>query len=274
MEPIMSESKYILYEQTAAVAVLSLNRVEARNAQNIPLLQELDAAFSRAVKDDSVRVIVLRANGPHFSAGHDIGPENNKLFAEAVDMESGVDSFYNWEQENYLGMTKRWRDLPKPTIAAVQGKCIAGGLMLCWPCDLILASEDASFSDPVVRMGVGGVEYHAHTWELGPRKAKELLFTAQAVSAQDAFRLGMVNHVVAREELDDRTMELAQRISEMDPFALKLAKQAVNRTLDTQGQWNAMQAVFDMHHLAHSHSRLQFAGNAISGMDVGKMKQG
>ncbi len=269
----MPSTEYILSEQAGAVAVITLDRPEARNAQNLPFLFQLDKALMDAAKDDDVRVIVLKANGPHFSAGHDIGPENSKFFSEAVDMESGAAEFYNWEQENYLGMSRRWRDIPKPTIAAVHGKCIAGGLMLCWPMDLIVASEDALFSDPVVRMGVGGVEYHAHTWELGPRKAKEMLFTAQAVTAEDAFRLGMVNHVVPRDELEKKTMELANRIAEMDPFALKLSKQAVNRTMDTQGQWTAMQAVFDMHHLAHCHARLS-TGNAIQGMDVKTMKKG
>jgi enoyl-CoA hydratase len=269
----MSNAKYILYEEDDAVAIITLNRPEARNAQNLQLLAELDDAFNQAAADREIRVIVLRANGPHFSAGHDISEENSRQFGDAVDMSSGADEFYNWEQENYLGMSRRWRDIPKPTIAAVHGKCIAGGLMLCWPCDLIMASEDALFSDPVVRMGIGGVEYHAHPWELGARKAKEMLFTAQAVDAKDAHRLGMVNHVVPRDELDKATLELAQRIATMDPFALKLAKQAVNRTLDTQGQWTAMQAVFDMHHLAHSHSRLR-SGDAISGMNVEKMKKG
>jgi enoyl-CoA hydratase len=271
----MSEPSSILTERDGAVGVITLNRPEARNAQDIPLLEELDRAFREAAADPEVRVIVLKANGPHFSAGHDISPENNALFAERVDLGAGASDFYGWEHENYLGMTRRWRDLPKPTIAAVQGKCIAGGLMLCWPCDLIVASEDAQFSDPVVRMGVGGVEYHGHTWELGPRKAKELLFTAQPVSAQDAHRLGMVNHVVPLEELEKKTLELAHRIAQMDPFALRLAKQAVNRTLDTQGQWTAMQAVFDMHHLAHCQQRLTHeTGSAIGGMDVGKMKKG
>lgn len=270
----MSETEYILSERDGAVAVLTLNRPEARNAQNIPLLEQLDAAFAAAAADPEVVVIVLKANGPHFSAGHDISPENSKIFEERVNMSAGASEFYAWESDNYLGMSRRWRDIPKPTIAAVHGKCIAGGLMLCWPCDLIVASEDALFSDPVVRMGVGGVEYHGHTWELGPRKAKELLFTAQAVTAEEAFRLGMVNHVVPREELEKKTMELAQRISQMDPFALRMAKQAVNRTLDTQGQWTAMQAVFDMHHLAHCQARLTHEGNAISNMDVDKMKRG
>jgi enoyl-CoA hydratase len=270
----MSDPEYILYERRGAVAVISLNRPDARNAQNLPLLAQLDAAIMGAAANREIRVIVLRANGPHFSAGHDISPENNALFEAEVDMDSGADDFYGWEHDNYLGMSRRWRDVPKPTIAAVQGKCIAGGLMLCWPCDLILASEDALFSDPVVRMGVGGVEYHGHTWELGPRKAKEMLFTARPVSAEDAFRLGMINRIVPRESLDVETLALAEEIAEMDPFALRLAKQAVNRTMDEQGQWNAMQAVFDMHHLAHSHSRLRHQGNAISGMNVDKMKKG
>lgn len=270
----MGDPDYILYEKRDGLGIITLNRADARNAQNLPLLAQLDAAFMGAAADRDVRVIVLLSNGPHFSAGHDISPENNAYFAAEVDMDSGADEFYAWEQENYLGMSRRWRDIPKPTIAAVQGKCIAGGLMLCWPCDLIVASDDALFSDPVVRMGVGGVEYHGHTWELGPRRAKEMLFTAKPVNAQDALALGMVNRVVPRERLRDEALELAAEIAQNDPFALKLAKQAVNRTLDTQGQWTAMQAVFDMHHLAHSHSRLKHAGDAISGMDVKKMKQG
>jgi len=270
----MSESQYILSERDGAVAVLTLNRPEARNAQNVPLLEELDRAFDEAARDPSVKVIVLKANGPHFSAGHDISPENAKYFTSRMDMSAGASGLYAWESENYLGMTRRWRDIPKPTIAAVQGKCIAGGLMLCWPCDLIVASEDAQFSDPVVRMGVGGVEYHGHTWELGARKAKEMLFTAQSVTAEEARQLGMVNHVVPREELEKKTMELAQRIAQMDAFALRMAKQAVNRTLDSMGQWTAMQAVFDMHHLAHCQSRMTQGGSAIGNMDVAKMKKG
>jgi enoyl-CoA hydratase len=90
----------------------------------------------------------------------------------------GNEGRYAREQEIYLQVTRRWRNFPKPTIAQVQGKCIAGGLMLAWACDLIVASDDAQFCDPVVTMGVCGVEWFAHPWELGPRKAKELLFTA------------------------------------------------------------------------------------------------
>jgi enoyl-CoA hydratase len=162
------------------------------------------------------------------------------------------------EEEIYLGMCRRWRNIPKPTIAQVQGKCIAGGLMLAWVCDLIVASDDAMFSDPVVQMGVCGVEYFAHPWELGARKAKEMLFTADWVTAEEAHRLGMVNHVVPRDELESFTLALAQKIAEKPSFALKLAKEAVNQTLEAQGQWQAMLAVFNLHQLAHAHNQELF----------------
>jgi enoyl-CoA hydratase/carnithine racemase len=138
----------------------------------------------------------------------------------------------------------------------VQGKCIAGGLLLCWPCDLIVAADNAEFSDPVVFMGIGGVEYHGHTWELGPRKAKEILFTGRAVTAVEASQVGMVNRVVPLAELETATMELARQIAQMHPFALRQAKRAVNQTLDIQGFYAAIQSVFDIHHTGH--------GNALS----------
>ncbi len=268
----MTDERFIQYETDGAIATVTLDRPGARNAQHPPFLEQFDAALRRGAADRQIRVIVVKANGPHFSAGHDISPESAELFKDVIDPRTGVHSHYSWEQEHYLNMTRRWRDLPKPTIAAVHGKCIAGGLMLCWPMDLIVASEDALFSDPVLRMGIGGVEYHAHPWELGARKAKEFLFTGEFIDAREAWRLGMVNHVVPREELEGRTYELAGKISQMDPFALHMAKQAVNRTLDEMGQWNAMQAVFDMHHLAHAQSRILNEGSSIKGQTVSSMK--
>ena len=251
---------YILYEAADRVATITLNRPERRNAQDQQFLEELNAAWERAADDDEVRVILLRANGPHFSAGHDISPDAVKtpeLRAIGEDLPTrGLLSLHNWEAKHYLGFSRRWRDIPKPSIAAVQGKCIAGGLMLCWPCDLIIAADNAQFSDPVVRMGIGGVEYHGHTWELGPRKAKEILFTGRAVTADEAEKVGMVNRVVPLEELNGATMELAKQIAEMHPFALRQAKRAVNQTLDVQGFYAAVQSVFDIHETGH--------GNALS----------
>ncbi|TDC79485.1 enoyl-CoA hydratase [Actinomadura sp. 7K507] len=241
---------HILYEVKDRVAVITLNRPEAANAQTMELLDDLDAAWTRAARDDEVRVVVLRGNGKHFSAGHDLkggGPAPEKLTLEYI---------YNIEARRYLEYTLRWRNIPKPSIAAVQGKCIAGGLMLCWPCDLIVAADNAQFSDPVVHMGIGGVEYHGHTWELGPRKAKEILFTGRPVTADEAEKIGMVNRVVPLDDLDTAAMELAEQIAQMHPFALRQAKRAVNQTLDVQGFYAAIQSVFDIHETGH--------GNALS----------
>lgn len=242
---------YIEYEVADKIATISLNRPEAANAQNGELLEELDAAWQKSGADDDVAVIVLRANGKHFSAGHDLKdrswPDPSTITLERI---------YAIESRKYLEFSLRWRNIPKPSIAAVQGRCIAGGLLLCWPCDLIVAAEDAQFSDPVVMMGIGGVEYHGHTWELGPRKAKEILFTGRAVTAREAEQIGMVNSVVPRADLDARTRALAERIAAMPPFGLRQAKRAVNQTLDVQGFYAAIQSVFDVHQTGH--------GNALS----------
>jgi enoyl-CoA hydratase/carnithine racemase len=257
--------EFIDYQVEGRVAVITLDRADKANAVHGPMLDELDDAWSRAAADREVRVIVVQANGKHFSSGHDMSASNQALDADgSVDTtkagldwnERGLQAIYEWEAVHYLGYSRRWRDVPKPSIAAVQGACIAGGLMLCWPCDLIVAADDARFSDPVVRMGIGGVEYHGHTWELGARKAKELLFTAAAIGAEEAERLGMVNRVVPRDELRTETMSLATEIAEMHPFALAQAKRAVNQTLDVQGFYTALQAVFDIHQTGH--------GNALS----------
>lgn len=255
----------VLYEIPApGVARITQNRPEARNAQNYQLTYDLNAAFDEAAADESVKVIILAGAGPHFSAGHDLrggGPPLSSYPTVGTWREfgkKGAEGYMAVEEEIYLGMCRRWRNIPKPTIAQVQGKCIAGGLMLAWVCDLIVASDDAMFSDPVVQMGVCGVEYFAHPWELGARKAKEMLFTADWVTAEEAHRLGMVNHVVPRAELETFTLALAQKIAEKPSFALKLAKEAVNQTLEAQGQWQAMLAVFNLHQLAHSHNQELF----------------
>ena len=245
------------YERQGAVAILALNRPERANAQNPELLTELDQMFDRATEDETVRVIVLRANGKHFSSGHDLTPpapgEPRAAMLDDV-AENGLLRLYRWEARHYLGLCRKWRDIPKPTIAAVQGACIGGGLMLAWPCDLIVAADDARFSDPVARMGIGGVEYHGHTWEFGARKAKELLFTAGFIDAAEAHRLGMVNRVVPRAELETAVLALAQEIAEMRPHALLMAKQAVNQTLDAMGQYAALQAAFNLHSLGHANA--------------------
>jgi enoyl-CoA hydratase len=268
------------YERRDAVAVVTMNRPEYRNAQNSAMTYALDAAFVRAVDDDEVKVIVLAGAGKHFSAGHDIGTPGRDvdvsferkavLWWDHVGKDGG-DLRYAREMEVYLGMCRRWREIPKPTIAMVQGACIAGGLMLAWVCDLIVASDDAFFADPVVRMGIPGVEYFAHPWVLGPRAAKEFLFTGDRFDAARAHQLGMVNRVVPRDTLEAETMGMAKRISEMPRFGLALAKKAVNQAEDQMGLRSGMDSVFGLHHFAHAHNA-EVGSDSLAGMNARSMK--
>jgi enoyl-CoA hydratase len=268
----MSEEQ-ILYEVVdERIAVITLNRPEKANAQTPSLLDDLNDAMMRGAADRNVRVIVLQANGKHFSSGHDLSGEDRGRDEHPLDLKvDGLAGIYEWETRRYVGYSRAWRDIRKPTIAAVQGKCIAGGLLLCWPMDIIIAADNAKFSDPVVRMGIGGVEYHGHTWEVGPRKAKEWLFTATEFTAEQAEKFGMVNHVVPLDDLRSSTMSMAGRIAEMHPFALAQAKRAVNQTMDVQGFYAAVQAVFDIHSTGHGHA-MSVSGYPIL-VDLDQMKQ-
>jgi enoyl-CoA hydratase len=258
-----SNFETLIYEiPEPGIARIRLNRPGRANAQDTQLLYELNEAFDRAAHDDEVRVIILAAEGKHFSAGHDLSETDS---AEAMKRYrtvgtmcgfgcAGAESQMSREEEIYVGFSERWRNIPKPTIAAVQGKCIAGGLMLAWPCDLIVASDDAAFADPVVSFGVGGVEWFHHVQELGVRKAKEMLFTADSISAAEALALGMVNKVVPRAELESATLEMARKIASKSRFALKMAKLAINGAQDAGGRDLAMKNAFHLHQLAHTHN--------------------
>src|ERR1700678_3640384 len=270
----------VLYDTQGAIALITLNRPRYRNAQNSAMTYALDAAFARAVNDDQVAVIVLAGAGEHFSAGHDIGtperdadrsfPRQAVLWWDHVGR-SGADARYAREMEVYLGMCRRWRELPKPVVAMVQGACIAGGLMLAWICDLIVAADDAFFADPVVRMGIPGVEYFAHPWVLGPRFAKEALFTGDRFSAKRAYELGMVSRVVPRTELEPTAFALADRIATMPAFGLSLAKRAVNQCEDLMGLRPGMDSTFGLHHVAHAHNA-ETGTDALAGLDARSMK--
>ncbi len=259
----MTEFQTLLYETPAPhIARIVLNRPDTRNAQDTRLLYELNDAFDKAAQDNDIKVIILAANGPHFSSGHDLRERDTHAAMKDYPTVgtwcgfecAGAEAQMAREKEIYIGFSERWRNIPKPTIAEVQGKCIAGGLMLVWPCDIIVAADDAAFLDNTVAMGVGGAEFFNHPWELGVRKAKELLFTADWLTAAEAEKLGMVNHVVPRYELTTFTLTLAEKIATKPLFALKLAKEAVNAAQDAQGRSSAMQTAFALHQLAHSHN--------------------
>lgn len=257
----------ILYEICAPhIARITLNHPETRNAQNTALLYALNDAFDRAALDDAVKVIILAAQGPHFSAGHDLkegADDYATMVAATADFptvgtwggfaQPGAEGPFAREHEVYLGLCERWRNIPKPTIAQVQGKVIAGGLMLVWPCDIIVVADDAFFQDSTLNMGICGVEYFAHPQELGTRKAKEFLFTSDGIDAQEALRIGMVNRVVPRVRLEEETLAIAKRIAGKSSFALKLTKEAINAAEDARGRKTAMQIAFAYHQLLSTH---------------------
>ena len=246
-----------------AIVRVLLNRPQRANAQNMQLLYELNAALDRAAADDAVRVIIVAAEGRHFSAGHDLSGEADWSLAEVGISpwggfgQPGIEGHWAREEEAYFGLCWRWRNIPKPTIAEVQGKVIAGGLMLVWPFDLVVASDDATFQDPVVAFGVNGVEYFGHPWEFGVRQAKELLFTGRAITARLARRLGMVNRVVPRAKLAEETLALAREIAAQPMMGLKTAKEAVNQAQNQQGLHASLRSAMMVQQLAHAHNLAQ-----------------
>ncbi len=237
---------HIAFEVDGAIARLSHNRPQMRNAESQDLLDELDDAMRKATADPAIRVIVLAGKGDHFSAGHDLkeGAAKRANFT--------VEQRWAYEELYYLEYALRIWDCPKPTVAEVQGACIAGGFMVANMCDLIVASDDAFFADPVCQtLGAAAVEVLIHPWVMGARKAKEFLFTGRRMLAKEAYEIGMVNKVVPRASLTTETMVMAAQIAKAEPFSLKLTKRSINRTLDAQGLRTALHAHFDTHQLSH-----------------------
>jgi len=235
----------ILLEKIGAVLRISHNRPARRNAESEQLLAEMDDALDRSAKDEDIRVLVIGGVGDHFSAGHDVH--------EGTAKRSGYTTAqtWEWELEHFVGNAMKIWDHPKPSIAEVRGACIAGGFMVANSCDLIVASDNAFFSDPVLHsLGVCAVEVLLHPWVMGLRKAKEFLYTGQRISAQDARDFGMVNRVVPGEQLREETMKLANHIAQAPPVATKMMKRSLNRTADIMGYRNSITAHFDTHVLA------------------------
>jgi enoyl-CoA hydratase len=263
-EAIETEFNAVIYEKPSErIARIVLNRPDKANAQNLQMLYDLNAALDKASADNDVRVIIVAAAGKHFSSGHGpMGGEDDYSLNEVAISTSrdfgkdGQEGQWAFEEEVFFGLCWRWRNIPKPTIAEVQGKVIAGGLMLVWPFDLVVASEDATFQDPVVAFGVNGVEYFGHPWEFGVRKAKEMLFTGRAISAKTAKEVGMVNRVVPRDKLAEETMEMAQEIAEQPMMGLKTAKESVNQMQNDQGLYGSLRSAMVMQQFAHAQNRV------------------
>ncbi len=261
-----TEFEAVIYEQPSERIVrIVLNRPDKANAQNLQMLYDLNTALDKAAADNDVRVIIVAAAGKHFSSGHGPmgGSDDYSLQDVAISTsrgfgQPGIEGHWAFEEEVFFGLCWRWRNIPKPTIAEVQGKVIAGGLMLVWPFDLVVASEDATFQDPVVAFGVNGVEYFGHPWEFGVRKAKEMLFTGRAITARTAKEIGMVNRVVPRARLADETMEMAEEIAKQPMMGLKTAKESVNQMQNDQGLYNSLRSAMSLQQLSHAQNNILY----------------
>jgi enoyl-CoA hydratase len=242
----------VLYEVDGPVATITLNRPDAANAQSMELIDALDAAFDAADADADVRVVVLAANGKHFSSGHDlkelVGPDS----AQLRELRSTPEGKFHHEQTMYVERCRHIHDFRKPTIAAVQGKCVAGGLMLACMCDIIVAADDALFSNPVLRMSGAAVELLVEPWELGIRKSKEFLLASLELDAPEALRLGLVNRVVPRADLAGETADLAARIALVPPITAEIVKGSINNVAELQGKSASWRYHFMAHHFAHN----------------------
>jgi enoyl-CoA hydratase len=275
----VTEYRFLQYESLddGRIVRVTLDRPRQRNAQHRGLLVELDDALSRAERADQVRVVILRGNGPMFSAGHDLGSAEalaerapgagqHPSYACNGGTRPPVEMRHRQEYHYYFENTKRWRNLRKITIAQVHGAVLSAGLMLAWACDLIVAADNTTFADVVgTRLGMCGVEFFGHPWEFGPRKAKELLLTGDSLSADDAHQFGMVSKIFPLADLDDRTLDFARRIAALPTMTALLIKESVNQSVDAMGFLTALDACFNLHQLNHAHWTVESGGKSIVG---------
>jgi enoyl-CoA hydratase len=257
----------LLYDVDGAVATITMNRPEVANAQNTALIDDLDAAFDEADADDAVRVVVLAGAGDHFSSGHDLKALVGQEAPDAwVAMRDTPEGKFHHEKVMYFDRCVRIHDFRKPTIAAVQGSCVAAGLMLACMCDLIVAADDAVFQNPVLRMTGAGVELLVEPWELGIRKAKEFLLTGDRIDAAEAWRLGLVNKVVPRRELMAATRELAAKVALVPPVTAQVVKASINNVGELQGKGQSWKYHFMAHHWTHN------TATALDALEARKQK--
>ena len=249
----MTDEPVVRYDTRGHVATITMNRPQMANAQDTALIDGIDHALDRADADDEVRVVVLAGAGKHFSSGHDLKALLNEADAdEWSKIRDTPEGKFRHEQVMYVDRCKRLYAFRKPTIAAVQGACVAAGLMLACMCDLIVAADDATFQNPVLRMTGAGVELLVEPWELGIRKAKEFLFTGDRIDAAEAWRLGLVNRVVPRAELTARVDELADQVALVPPATAQVVKDSLNQTATFMGKDASWKYHFLAHHWMHN----------------------
>jgi enoyl-CoA hydratase len=215
------------------VAVVTLNRPGYRNAQGYRMLDEIDGAFDQAGADPAVRVVMVTGAGGVFSTGHDLGTPEDRAYRKALGAPAGIATYDQFKRYN-LDLVLKWRNFPKPTIAVVEGWCIYAGWMLAAAMDVVFASTQARFLP-------GFVEYMSIPWDIGVRRAKEVVFESRFLSAAEAAEYGLVNRVLAPEDLDRESRAWARRVAENSPESLRMAKIQMNKAQDAQGFTRALE---------------------------------
>jgi len=210
----------IIFEKEDNIAIITFNRPEARNAVNNQVRAEFTAAIAEVEADDDIKVLILTGSGKAFVSGVDI-----KEFSKTTP----------YHAHNLFRLGERVEKLPKPVIAAVNGFSLGGGNEIALGCDIIIASERAKFGQPELNIGIipGGGATQRLPRMIGVCRAKELIFTSDIITAEEAFNLGMINRVVPEDQLMPTAKEIAKKIATKSPAALKLAKQAINYGMQT-----------------------------------------
>jgi enoyl-CoA hydratase/carnithine racemase len=237
-------SEVVLYETRGPAAWITLNRPEKLNALNKPVLAGLHRAIDQAVADDEVKVVVVTGAGRAFSAGYDLDDEAAVSYGGAA---------HEWH--HVLGVdidaTMRLWALPKPTIAAVRGYCLAGGCELAMACDMIVSGESGRFGEPEIRYGSGPVTL-LMPFVLGQKRTNELLFTGDMIDAEAAERAGMVNRVVPDDELEREVESLVRKIAPTPLPVLRLTKIALVRAFEAMGLREAVNTNLDLSSMLNS----------------------
>jgi enoyl-CoA hydratase/carnithine racemase len=230
--------KAIHLQRSGAVSLLTLARPQRLNAIDKQMLGELQHALDAVERDEEVRALVVTGAGGNFSSGFD-------LKEQLESRPSGVDAWREILDRDFSTVMRFWH-LKKPTIAAIQGYCLAGGCELALSCDITIASEDAVFGEPELKFGAG-IVVMILPWLVGPKHAKEIIFTGMdRISAPEAARIGLINRVVPADVLESYALALARRIAVIDPRLMQRTKQAINQSFEIMGLVEALNAALDI----------------------------
>ncbi len=243
-------------EQNDRIATIWLNRPEYRNAQSRILLDEMTDAFQRLDYDNSVKVIILAGRGEHFSSGHDLGTPEELADQEGKPFGEGTMARINRSWHLFIENSLRWRDVKKPTIAAVQGYCIFGGFMVASSMDLIICSEDAKFLPTHLQLFTA-------PWDLGIRKSKQILFENRFIHAPEALELGLVTDVVENGKVYEAAVAQAEKFAENNLMTLRMLKHSINAAQDSMGYRQSVEA-------AHSNYMMLEMSQVIRQSDGGQ----